>query len=167
MQDCNSHCKENSTSGNVPSLHFHFLHKSNLFQADSLRSEPLEKPSELPHGQGIHTAFPYSFTLSIHLTASQNLSCFTGCSHWHEEGRSTEAKKKNQLDQGLLRFQGTIVTATWKTYWRRRVLIKNCPPIPQNLNYCGILGIRIFINMLGNSHMQLRLKHCDIAKIMW
>ena len=33
-------------------------------------------------------------------------------------------KKKTKLDQGFLRFQGTVVTATWKTYWRRRVLMK-------------------------------------------
>ena len=88
--------------------------------------------------------------------------------HWHKEGRSTEAKKKKKLDQGFLRFQGTVVTATWKTYWRRRVLMKKIAlQSHRNLNHCGILGICIFINMLDNSHIQLSLKHCDIAKITW
>ena len=90
--------------------------------------------------------------------------------HWHKEGRSTEAKKKKKkkTGPGLSQVPGDCSYSNLEDILEEKSAHeKNCPPIPQNLNHCGILGIRIFINMLDNSHIQLSLKHCDIAKITW
>lgn len=100
---------------------------------------------------------------SIHLTASQNLS-FTGT----KKGDLLKPRKKKKTGPGLSQVPGDCSYSNLEDILEEKSAHeKNCPPIPQNLNHCGILGIRIFINMLDNSHIQLSLKHCDIAKITW